>query len=275
VKELELKIGKLSDVGRVRTHNEDSLAIYEPMDPRQLSEKGRIYLVADGVGGHIAGKVASAYATKRIIELYYQDPNSDVTRSLIKTIQRVNEEIHQRSPQKERGMGTTIVAAVVRGEKLYVANVGDSRAYLIRGQSIKQLTRDHSLACELFRLGRITEKEVTSHPQRNILTRSLGVKPIVEVDAFEEMIQTGDIIVLCTDGLWCQVSDEEIKDIVTSGEPQGAAAQLVALANERGGNDNITVLVVQVGKPMTIIGTKPNMVKERFRRLTRYRRPTS
>jgi serine/threonine protein phosphatase PrpC len=243
---LELVAAKLTDVGRVRPHNEDYVDYYMPSDPRQLAQKGSIFLVADGMGGHQAGEVASQGAVEMAIAQYYSDTSHDVPTSLVRAFRTANQQLHaqaQSDPSKG-GMGTTLVAAVILGQKVYVANVGDSRAYLIGDQGIIQITEDHSWVGEQLRAGLLTEEQARRHPQRNLVTRALGSKPSVEVDLFEGEIDPGDRILLCTDGLTGRVEDAEIATTVQQHAPQEAARWLVALANERGGNDNITVLVV-------------------------------
>lgn len=256
---LDLAAAKLTDVGRKRPHNEDYVEYYAPPDPQQRARKGVIYLVADGMGGHQAGEVASQGAVDSVIAQYYSDPDPDVGASLVRAIRVANKQIHsqaQADPSKS-GMGTTLVAAVVRGRHVYVANVGDSRAYLINRTSITQITEDHSWVEEQVRAGLLTAEQARKHPQRNLVTRALGSKPAVEVDLFEGEISTGDVLLLCSDGLTGRVGDQEIATVVREHLPAEAARLLVAQANERGGNDNITVLIVraqeeQLTMPMPI-----------------------
>jgi len=245
-----LKIGKLSHKGMGREINEDSFAVPEGLDPMLIAKKGLLYIVADGMGGHKAGKTASLMATRTVMSKYYSDPSPDVAQSLERAIQTANAEIYNKaqSPGYE-GMGTTLVAAVVKGNWLFVANVGDSRAYLIRGRKIKQITQDHSQVAEQVRAGLLTAEEARHHKFRNIITRSVGTKPKVEVDLFREKIRPGDTVLLCSDGLTNEVRDEEILQIVISNDPQGAAKQLIELANQRGGSDDITVLVLSLIPP--------------------------
>ncbi len=257
---LDLAAAKLTDVGRKRPHNEDYVEYYVPPDPQQQALKGAIYLVADGMGGHQAGEVASQGAAESVIGQYYGDPDPDVGTSLVRAIRAANKQIHsqaQADPSKS-GMGTTLVAAVVLGRKVYVANVGDSRAYLINRTTITQITEDHSWVEEQVRAGLLTPEQARKHPQRNLVTRALGSKPAVEVDLFEGEISAGDALLLCSDGLTGRVSDQEIATIVRENLPIEAARLLVALANERGGNDNITVLIVraqeeQLTMPMAVV----------------------
>ena len=244
---LDLVAAKLTDVGRKRPHNEDYVEYYVPTDPQQRARKGAAYLVADGMGGHQAGEVASQGAVDLVIRQYYSDPDPDVGASIVRAIRAANKQIHsqaQADPSKS-GMGTTLVAAVVLGRKVYVANVGDSRAYLINRTGITQITDDHSWVEEQVRAGLLTPEQARRHPQRNLVTRALGSKPMVEVDLFEGEISAGDTLLLCSDGLTGRVDDQEIAAKVREHLPTDAARLLVAQANERGGNDNITVLIVR------------------------------
>ncbi|MCL7454575.1 MAG: Stp1/IreP family PP2C-type Ser/Thr phosphatase, partial [Anaerolineae bacterium] len=243
---LALVAAKLSDVGRMRPHNEDYVDYHIPPDPHQLAQKGSIFLVADGMGGHRAGEVASQGAVEKVISQYYSDASHDVPSSLVGAFRTANQQLHaqaQGDPGKA-GMGTTLVAAVILGQKVYVANVGDSRAYLIRDKGITQITEDHSWVGEQVRAGLLTEDQSRRHPQRNLVTRALASKPSVDVDLFEGEISPGDSILLCTDGLTGRVQDAEIAAAVLQHTPEEATRRLVAQANERGGNDNITVLIV-------------------------------
>jgi len=244
----KLQAVKLTDVGRVRSHNEDYVDFYIPPDARQLERKGAIYLVADGMGGHQAGEVASQGAVELVIGQYYSDTTHDVGTSLVRAFRAANKLIYdqaQADPTKA-GMGTTLVAAVILGRKVYLANVGDSRAYLINKAGIVQITEDHSWVEEQVRAGLLTSEQAAHHPQRNLVTRALGTKPSVDVDLFEGELGKGDFLLLCSDGLTGRVEDQEIASLIAE-HPLGEAARLlVALANERGGNDNITVLIVGV-----------------------------
>lgn len=243
---LELRVAKLTDVGQARPHNEDYVDFAIPSDPRQLALKGSIFAVADGMGGHQAGEVASKGAVEATIANYQADTGHDVGTALVRAFRGANQQLYAQAegdPSKG-GMGTTLVAAVLVGRKVYVANVGDSRAYLVNSQGISQITEDHSWVEEQVRAGLLNNEQARRHPQRNLVTRALGSKPAVEVDLFEGEITAGDILLLCSDGLTGRITDPEIADIVRASAPSEAARRLVALANDRGGNDNITVLII-------------------------------
>src|SRR5947209_789302 len=258
-KQLRHEVAQLTDVGRKREHNEDNMAYVIPKDPQVMASKGALFIVADGMGGHAAGEVASEIAVDTVSNAYYQDDSDDVTDSLLHAIRRANASIHQRAAENmlRSGMGTTCVAAVLRGNMAYIANVGDSRAYLIRGSQVRQISQDHSWVGEQVRAGLLTEEQARTHAQRNVITRSLGTQPEVEIDIFSEPLQEGDSMVLCTDGLSGLVGDEEIRRIVDQSRPQESVYHLVERANENGGPDNITAIVISVQE----VGVEPPGVR--------------
>src|SRR6266568_3524783 len=247
-KQLRLDVAQLTDVGRKREHNEDNMAFVIPKDSQVMASKGALFIVADGMGGHAAGEVASEIAVDTVSNMYYQEDSNDVAVSLLRAIRRANASIHQRAAENllRTGMGTTCVAAVLRGNMAYIANVGDSRAYLLRGTHVKQISQDHSWVAEQVRAGLLTEEQARTHAQRNVITRCLGTQAEVDVDVFHEELHEGDSLVLCTDGLSGLVSDEELQRIVDQFVPQESVYHLVERANENGGPDNITAIVVRV-----------------------------
>src|SRR5258708_10410176 len=245
---LRLDVAQLTDVGRKREHNEDNMAYVIPKDQQVMAKKGALFIVADGMGGHAAGEVASEIAVDTVSYVYYQDDSDDVSVSLLHAIKRANALIHQRAAENmlRSGMGTTCVAAVLRGNMAYIANVGDSRAYLVRNGQVKQGSQDHSWVAEQVRAGLLTEEQARTHAQRNVITRSLGTQADVEIDVYHEELHEGDSLVLCTDGLSGLVSDEELLRIVDQFVPQESVYHLVERATENGGPDNITAIVVRV-----------------------------
>ncbi len=262
---MNFEVATLTDTGRARPHNEDYVDYRLPQDPQLLDSKGGIYLVADGMGGHQAGEVASQQAIKLAIDQYYSDQAPDVGTSLIRAYKAANRLIYDeaQSDSAKAGMGTTLVAAVVVGRKVYVANVGDSRAYLIGQGGISQITEDHSWVQEQIRAGLLTREQARLHPQRNVVTRALGSKPSVEVDLFEGNLADGDALLLCSDGMSGLVEDWEIEAIVREQSAQDAVRSLVAKANERGGGDNITVLIVDTRKESPTVVAAPPTHSER------------
>ena len=257
--QLRLVVAQLTDVGKKREHNEDNMAYVIPKDTQVMAMKGALFIVADGMGGHAAGEVASEIAVDTVSNVYYMDDNTDVVPPLLQAIKRANAAIHQRASENmlRSGMGTTCVTAVLRGNMAYIANVGDSRAYLIRQGQVKQISLDHSWVAEQVRAGLLTDEQARTHAQRNVITRSLGTQPDVEVDVFREALQPSDTLVLCTDGLSGLVSDEELMRIVEQSIPQESVYHLVERANENGGPDNITAIVVRVEQ----LGVEPPAVR--------------
>jgi len=247
--DLDLQVAEQSDTGRVRQRNEDYTRCIVPTDEEQLGLKGTLFLVADGMGGHQAGGVASEEAVKRVIQEYYTDTNHAVGASLVRAIEIASKAVFDQAQAdlSLAGMGTTLVAAVILGRKLYVANVGDSRAYLLRRKRFKQMTVDHSWVEEQVQAGMLTKQQAEQHPQRNLITRAVGTRPNVEVDLFEADLKEGDTLLLCTDGLSGQVSQQAIVQSVLSMPPPQAAADLVSQANAQGGRDNVSLVIVQVG----------------------------
>ena len=237
---MELRTAVLSDVGLRRRANEDSYSIADELG---------LYIVADGMGGHTAGQVASQMAAESAVRALgaLQGAAASLTEKLRYAVAASNREVFSTSQEKPQfaGMGTTFVALLAGGERIGLAHVGDSRAYLVRGDRIRQLTDDHSLVAELVRRKEISEAAARGHPHRHVLTRAIGVRRSVEPDLLELTPETGDLFVLCSDGLTGLVTDEEIDESVRSTEDLDVACQgLVDLANSRGGDDNITVLLV-------------------------------
>jgi serine/threonine protein phosphatase PrpC len=247
-KPLRLVVAQRTDVGRKRQHNEDNVAYIIPKDEQLLARKGALFIVADGMGGHAAGEVASEIAVSTVCNLYYQNTDPDVPANLVSAIRYANLAIYQsaRENQQQSGMGTTCVTAVLRGETAFVANVGDSRAYLVRRGMVKQVTQDHSWVMEQIQMGNLSEEEARTHEMRNVITRSLGPFPDVDVDIFAEQLEEGDALVLCSDGLSGMMTDIDILRIVESFSPQESVIQLLEYANAQGGADNITAIVIRV-----------------------------
>lgn len=239
---------QLSDVGRKRKHNEDYVGFYEPGQIADLETRGRLYVLADGVGGAAAGEIASQYTVKKIIYSYYQSSDDDAATQLRRAIEGANADIFAQNLRRtdHREMATTVVAAVIQGNRLTVANVGDSRAYIVRGESIEQITEDHSLVAELISDGSITAEQAETHPYRNVILRSVGAHETVQVDIFSRLLAPGDLLILCSDGLLRHVNDQELADIARAYSPSEAAQRLVSLANERGGDDNITISITHI-----------------------------
>jgi protein phosphatase len=247
-----IAVGAKTDVGLRRAHNEDSFCA--------APELG-LFVVCDGMGGHNAGEVASRLAVevihKHLHEAQaganppmvgaYDHRLSARANRLASAIRLANQAIHDTAQTKpgQAGMGTTVVAGLVSDQTLSVAHVGDSRLYLVRGDDIRQVTGDHSLVAEQVRRGLLTEEEAEQSSQRNVVTRALGVEASVEVDLEEVPLAIGDVVLLCSDGLTQGVKASQIKEVVQrEPDPQAASERLVQMANEAGGMDNTTVILV-------------------------------
>ena len=240
-----------TDQGRVRDHNEDFIAFKEPADAGQAARNGWLYIVADGVGGADAGEVASKYATERTIHNYLADgETADWGERLYQAMQTANTELRQMVSEQTTGnrMATTMVAAVLHDRAATLANVGDSRGYHWRNGTLQQITKDQSLVARLLEEGAITEEEAVNHPRRNVILHSLGSENTPQIDLYQVPLEPGEQLVLCSDGLTRHVSDQEIADIIGEKTPAEAADTLIKLANERGGEDNISVIVLQIGE---------------------------
>ena len=240
---MHIHYGTVSDQGKVRSSNEDSYA---------ANLKNRVFLVADGMGGHAAGEIASQIAAATFeevaaVRLNEGKPSDEI---LISAAQEANSRIYQAQRMKAElaGMGSTLTALSIREGKYYIAHVGDSRAYLLRDGALQQMTRDHSLVWQLYETGVLRKDELSSHPQKNLITRSIGPHPQVEIDLEEGDVREGDIYLLCSDGLTDMVSDENICRILSTPDqtPRELGEALVQAANLRGGADNITVVVVRI-----------------------------
>jgi PPM family protein phosphatase len=238
---VKLTAAARSDVGMRRTANEDAYALAPALG---------LYLVADGMGGHVAGQLASRLAAEQMVEGLERvaDRDATLTEKLRYCVAAANHHVYATAQDKPEvaGMGTTLVAVLAGGGRLALAHVGDSRAYLVRSGRIRQLTDDHSLVAELVRRREISPDDAHGHPHRHVLTRAVGVRRSVDPDLAELTPAPGDVIVLCSDGLTTHVQDPEIAALVAAeSDLDEACARLVALANARGGEDNVTVALVR------------------------------
>ena len=251
-------VGRLSDVGLKRELDEDALLTTEMT---QFAQAGGqvigLYAVADGMGGASAGEVASKMVTETMAREVTQkifvsrlaSPGVELDYSgiLKAAIEQANADVLSARTHAHTDMGSTVVAALLVGSQAYIANVGDSRAYLIARDTITQITRDHSLVRELAERGAIAEAEMRTHPHRNCILRNVGNKPKVLVDLYQVEMAPGQSLLLCCDGLWEMMLDEQIRDIVNRHpNPQDACRELILVANENGGDDNITCVLIRV-----------------------------
>lgn len=244
--------------GRVRPTNADAWSRYVPTGPHRLAAKGAFFAVADGLDGYRAGDFASRRAIETTMHTYYRDPSPDPAGSLARAVKMANFDLRNLgySFPAYASLRTTLVAAVVRATEAVVANVGDSRAYLVRGPRIWQITRDHSWVAE-FAAGVLSPAEVRRHPWRRVITRALGLTQDVRVDLFRVALQPGDTLLLCSDGLTDLVSDHEIGRVVRRTPPARAPQVLVNRANRLGGGDNVTAMVARVWPAMPYPAAHP------------------
>ena len=237
-----------TDVGCQRENNEDSLGYWEPEDEGEFSRKGRLAIVADGMGGYEGGQEASRLAVETVISYYRDYKGDNPQQALVEALQAAHRSIRQQAAAHPEftGMGTTCTALAIVDHSLYYAHVGDTRLYLIRGGAIIQITRDHSYVGRLVESGLLSREEAEHHPQRNILTAAMGsgVDLILDSPGRPEPLQPGDLVMLCTDGLWGLVRDLEILE--TAKDHDEPVRELIRLARERGGPDNITVQMLQI-----------------------------
>ena len=255
--EISFRVGRGTDIGRMREQNEDCFftlecALKHADEPLPFG----LFIVADGMGGHKKGEKASSLATRvvadRIIQEIYlpllldeeQSTRQPINEVLVEAVNAASLAVYERVPEA----GTTLTSAMILGNTAYIAHVGDSRAYFIKRGSIRQLTQDHSVFARLVELGQVSPEEAANHPQRNVLYRALGHQTGgLEVDIYSQALPTESHLLLCSDGLWSMVPESEIANItVTSLDPQKACACLIEAANKRGGEDNITVILISM-----------------------------
>ncbi|MDE6853069.1 MAG: Stp1/IreP family PP2C-type Ser/Thr phosphatase [Lachnospiraceae bacterium] len=234
-----------TDVGSKRAVNQDYMYCSE----NSVGSFRNLFIVADGMGGHKAGDYASKLCVEQMVESIEKSEHKTPVSLFEEAVDAANGAVYSESQEHEEyeGMGTTLVACTMQEDTLYVANIGDSRLYLLRDDDIIQITEDHSLVEEMVKQGNITESEARVHPQKNIITRAVGIDQSVQADFFEVEIYQNDIVMLCSDGLSNMVEDEDIEYIVKHSKSlQDAGETLVARANENGGSDNITVVLAKV-----------------------------
>jgi protein phosphatase len=245
-----IEAAALTDVGLQRPNNEDSWLYWEPEGEEEFRRKGRLAVVADGMGGYEGGQEASRLAIETVRHVYGSFVENDPQKTLLEALVSAHRNIQRYAlehPQFQ-GMGTTCTALSIVDRQLCFAHVGDSRLYLVREAAISRLTRDHSYVSRLVESGLVRSEEAEFHPQRHILTAALGSGEAVEPDRPESplSLQKGDTLILCTDGLWSLIAEQELGRIVRADSPAECCRALINMALERGGPDNITVLVLRV-----------------------------
>lgn len=250
-----IRTAAATDVGRRRSGNEDSYAVWTAEAAGRAHAADRLLVVCDGMGGTSAGEVASRMAVDAVVRVFAESAETDPGAALAQAVRSANAEIwdHVQNRPDLKGMGTTCTALAIRGDEVSIAHVGDSRAYRVRGREIQQLTQDHSLVAQLVARHELTREAAKHDSRRNVVTRSVGVGPDVEIDIVyvDEPLAPGDTLLVCSDGLHGPLEDDEIARLASSGSMERACQELIALVNERGGPDNITVLMARSESPVT------------------------
>jgi serine/threonine protein phosphatase PrpC len=263
--------GLCSDSGPTREHNEDFAAVFAPTTPDDAWDRGPVFALADGMGGHAAGEIASRVAIEALLGSWTAGSPGQPLPALRSAARSANTAVLDAALEPGRhGMGTTLTAVTLHGSELVTGHVGDSRAYLVRGDECIQLTTDHSRVAEMLRMKLITPEQAADHPARSQLTRSLGAEMMVKTDLARHHIQKDDVIVLCSDGLWDTVGRADLvteaQDLISGRSPTAVetAEQLVDLAVKRHSSDNVTAVVVHISSDRPIPPTTAR--RSRFRR---------
>jgi len=246
---LDLEFAELTDTGRVREHNEDSLGHVLPASQAQVQSQGWVFVLADGVGGHEHGEVASQLAVDTVVAGFRKIPPGVMHASLLpRLVQEANAAVFEKGHDKQgKPMGTTLVVCALRFDSAVISHVGDSRCYLFRNSTGAPLTRDHTMASEQFRMNLLSESEAAESESKHVLTRCLGVDMFVAADTITVNIIPGDILLLCSDGMHGLISTATIERILAKhSDLNVAAAALVAAANDKGGHDNVSVQLIRI-----------------------------
>jgi protein phosphatase len=267
-----------TDVGRKRSGNEDSYAVWSAEAVGGTHPADRLLVVCDGMGGTAAGEVASRMAVDAIVQSFEASRADDPAVALSDAVHAANDAIwdHVQARPDLKGMGTTCTAIALRGDEVTIGHVGDSRAYLVRGREITQLTQDHSLVAQLVARGELTAERAKHDPRRNVVTRSVGVGAEVEVDivSLQQPLQPGETLLICSDGLHGPVDDDLLAQAASKGSIERAANDLIDLANERGGPDNITAVLARMDAPQTD-SWAPDAAPSRHRKAARKAAPAA
>jgi protein phosphatase len=259
-----------SEPGEVRPHNEDYAGSFAPTSPDDAWDRGPLFVVCDGLGGHAAGEVASRLAVDALLGSWSNGPPGAPHQAIRGAARAANLAVYDAAlTQGQRGMATTLVALTLAGREAIIANVGDSRAYLVRGENCQQLTADHSRVGEMLRLGLLSPDQAANHPGRSMLTRTIGTEPMVQIDLGRHPVDAGDTFILCSDGLWDSVARGEMAEhcgAIGSAEVPTvteAADRLVGLALKRDAPDNVTVCVVRVSsdRPIPSAGARRSLFR--------------
>jgi protein phosphatase len=246
-----VELASLTDVGCQRENNEDSYGYWEPASDADFTQSGRLAIVADGMGGHEGGQIASRLAVETFTKAYAEAADCDPAKRLLAALKVAHHRIQQHAKENPHlsSMGTTCTALALVDTRLYFVHVGDSRLYLLREGKLRTLSRDHTLVARLLDKGLIQREDAEHHPQKHVLTSALGVPgDEMEIDAPPEplTLRKNDVLMICTDGLWGQMQADEIEKVLGSESPDSASRSLVQLAKDRGGPDNITLQVLRI-----------------------------
>ena len=241
-----MKTFSITDAGAIREMNQD---FYFSSDTA-VGNLPNLFIVADGMGGHKAGDYASRYTIERVVASVSRNAGDEPVSIIKEAINKANELLmaESREDEAKRGMGTTLVVGTIIGNKLFVANIGDSRLYIVGGtEQIRQITRDHSLVQEMVRMGEITAEEARNHPDKNIITRALGAEKTVDVDFFDMRLEPGSTILMCSDGLSNMVEDKKMEEIILNSDEDitWKGNTLIQEANNNGGKDNIAIILIE------------------------------
>jgi serine/threonine protein phosphatase PrpC len=254
-----LEARSVSEAGPVRPENQDTTRLLLPADPAVAEAQGSLLAIADGMGGYAHGGLASTTALETFFQAFYQEPDAARLPALRRAVEQANLAVHQAAFRLNAGqMGTTLTVANIAGDRLYLAHIGDTRAYLVRDGQARCLTNDHSVVGELVRLRVISPDKVRTHAQRSVLNRCLGLNLFVQPDLSHFTLQAGDLLILCSDGLWAFVQDEEFAELAgQQPDPLALGQRLVALALERQSDDNASVVVARVQQLGTPAAPEP------------------
>ncbi len=246
-----VEMASLSDVGCQRENNEDSYGYWESPDDSSFGRLGRLAVVADGMGGCEGGQFASRIAVDAVQHIYSNSADADPQRRLLEGFREAHGRIQQRARENPglHGMGTTLTAFALVGDNLHYAHIGDSRLYLLRAGKLHLVTHDHSLVSRLVETGIIRAEDADNHPQKHVLTAAVGIAEEIQPDCSADPVplEKSDVLLLCTDGLWGQVSEPELEQALSSQAPSEACRSLVQLAKDHGGPDNITLQIARLG----------------------------
>ncbi|MDW3652238.1 MAG: Stp1/IreP family PP2C-type Ser/Thr phosphatase [Bacteroidia bacterium] len=257
--EIDYRAVAATDVGSVRDNNEDHLVFIRPFDKKIRASHGCLALVADGMGGHSSGEIASKMASEIITRNYF-DTHFEVLDALKRAFDKANKAIFQKASRRPqlKGMGTTCTAVVLLRDQIYLAHVGDSRAYILKGEKLIQLSNDHTYVQHLLNKGKITYEESLSHPQRNVITQAMGTSAKLQADyqLQKQKFEEGDKLLICSDGLYEYIKDEEMLQFLKNEKLSVVADKLIDLAKKRGGHDNISVLIAETFYPNPELSNK-------------------